>query len=265
MKNLPHRLIAFILMVLPVIMVSPSWCYPAYPAADLGTWWKDSGVVRDLRLRDSQIRQIEQAFLKHRSELGNLANELQPQEAILQSLIDSASIDEKRAAAQIEQVVAARGRLEREKTIMALDIRCAVTLDQWKKLQEIQRAQSNPTVTPAATGNKVAPQTEGSASGSEEPVYQIGGPVTDPVPMQKPMPGFTSEARAQKVEGSVLLEVVIGKDGIARSAKVLRGIGFGLDESAVETVTKRWLFKPATLNGQPVSVQAKIEVTFRQF
>jgi len=47
--------------------------------------------------------------------------------------------------------------------------------------------------------------------------------------------------------------------------KVLRGIGYGLDESAVETVTKRWLFKPATLNGQPVSVQAKIEVTFRQF
>jgi TonB family protein len=79
------------------------------------------------------------------------------------------------------------------------------------------------------------------------------------------MPAFTSEARAQKVEGSVLLEVVIGKDGMARSAKVLRGIGYGLDESAVETVTKRWFFKPATLNGQPVSVQAKIEVTFRQF
>jgi TonB family protein len=265
MKNLSHRFMAFFLIVLPAMILSPAWCYPVSLAADLGTWWKDSGVVRDLRLRDGQIRQIEQAFLRHRSELGNLANALQRQEAILQSLVDSDRIDEKKAAAQIEQVVAARGRLEREKTIMALDIRCAVSLDQWKRLQEIQRAQSSPAVTPAASGNKVAPKTEGSASGSEEPVYQIGGPVTDPVPVQKPIPAFTSEARAQKVEGSVLLEVVIGKDGIARSAKVLRGIGYGLDESAVETVTKRWLFKPATLNGQPVSVQAKIEVTFRQF
>jgi TonB family protein len=232
-------------------------------AAELGTWWRDSDVVRGLQLRDSQIKQIEQAFVARRTELNTLAADLQRQEDLLQSLVFTANLDEKRAAAQIDQVVMARARLEKAKTMMALDIRCAVSFDQWKRLQEMQREQTGAAPAPGTNATKSAPKAESSPSISEEPVYQIGGPVSDPVPIQKPMPDFTAEARTRKVQGNILLSVVIAKDGAVRNVKVLRGLGFGLDESAVDTVTKKWLFKPSTMNGQPVSVQANIEVSFR--
>ncbi len=264
MKRKTNPAIPFLLLTCAAV-VQPLPAFAGPPHAELGTWWRDSGVVRNLQLRDDQIKQIEQSFLNHRSELNNLASELQRQESILQSLIYTYRLDEKKAAAQIDQVVTARARLEKERTMMALEIRRAVSLEQWKKLQEIQQGQANATADPGASGGKAAMKPESSPAGAEEPVYQIGGPVADPVPVQRPMPPFTAEANQKRVQGSVLLEVVIGKDGLVHSAKVLRGIGYGLDESAVDTVTKRWLFRPATLNGQPVAVQAKIEVAFHLY
>jgi TonB family protein len=254
--NIPFLLLAFTVTVQPLLASPPT------SAAELGTWWRDSEVVRGLQLSDSQIKQIEQAFLEHRPELNNLAADLQRQEAALQSVINTSRLDERVAAAQIDQVVAARGKLEKEKTMMALDIRRAVSYEQWKRLQEIQREQMNVAPAPFAPPAKPGPRPETGSSSSEEVVYQVGGPVTNPVPLQQPNPGFTTLAREKKVEGSVLLAVVIGRDGAVRNVKVLRGLGYGLDESAVDTITKRWLFKPSTLNGQPVTVQAMIEVFF---
>jgi TonB family protein len=235
---------------------------PVSPPAELGTWWRDSQVVRGLRLRDSQIKQIEQAFLGHRPVLRNLSDELERQEAILQAVIDTDSFDEKKAALQIDQVATARAKLEKENSMMALDIRRAVSFDQWKKLQEMQREQADAAPAPAAVPNKPTPKNESSAWSSEEPVYQVGGPVSDPIPIRKPNPDFTPQAKDGRVAGSILLAVTIGKDGAVRNVKVLHGLGYGLDESAVDTVTRRWFFKPATMNGQPVTVQALIEVTF---
>ena len=49
------------------------------------------------------------------------------------------------------------------------------------------------------------------------------------------------------------------------SFRVIRGLGYGLDESAINTVATKWRFKPGSLNGRPVDVQANIEVTFRLY
>lgn len=104
-----------------------------------------------------------------------------------------------------------------------------------------------------------------AAPGSGEPVYRIGSGVSEPETIWQPRPSFTPEARANKVEGTMLLQAVIGKDGIVRDAKILRGLGYGLDESAIDTITKQWRFKPGTYNGEPVAVQANFEITFRLF
>lgn len=254
MKTILHLSIPFLLLAFALTEPLSS--------AELGTWWRDSDVVKGLGLRNSQIKQIEQAYLARRSELNALAADLQHQDDLLQSLINTNSMDAKQAAAQIDQVVNARARLEKARTMMAFDIRRAVTFEQWKKLQEMQREQPNaPAAAPGAV--KPAPKVEAGLPNAEEPVYQSGGPVSNPVPIQQPRPAFTAEAKARKVSGSILLSIVIGKDGAVRDVKVLRGLGYGLDESAVDTVTKQWQFKPSTLNGQPVSVQATIEVTFR--
>ena len=89
-------------------------------------------------------------------------------------------------------------------------------------------------------------------------------PVTAPILIHKIEAGYTQQAREAKVQGTVLLQVKIDATGAVdgEQIKVLRGLGFGLDEKAVEAV-KQWKFKPATKAGTPVAAPANIEVNFR--
>jgi TonB family protein len=92
--------------------------------------------------------------------------------------------------------------------------------------------------------------------------YKVGGGVTSPIVLSKKDPEYTEVARAAKYQGTVLLGVEIGPDGMAHNIQVVRSLGLGLDEKAVEAVSQ-WHFKPATKDGQPVTVAATIEVNFR--
>jgi TonB family protein len=86
--------------------------------------------------------------------------------------------------------------------------------------------------------------------------------VSAPVLLLKVEPEYTEEARAAKYQGTVLVYVEVGPDGNAHNMQVVRGLGLGLDEKAIEAVNK-WKFKPGAKEGQPVTVQATIEVNFR--
>lgn len=92
--------------------------------------------------------------------------------------------------------------------------------------------------------------------------YRIGEGVTAPRVTTKVEPRYAEEARRAKYEGTVVLFVVVDPNGVARDFKVLRPLGLGLDEKAIEAVTQ-WKFVPGTKDGQPVAVQATIEVNFR--
>jgi len=75
-------------------------------------------------------------------------------------------------------------------------------------------------------------------------------------------PEYSEEARKAKYSGTVMLEVIVDMEGRARDIRVSRSLGMGLDEKAVEAVTK-WKFKPGMKDGRPVNVRALIEVNFR--
>jgi len=90
----------------------------------------------------------------------------------------------------------------------------------------------------------------------------ITGSIREPEILSKPRPDYTEEARKAKVTGIVLLSGIIRKDGTIDSIKVVRGLGYGLDESAIHTVTNRWRFRPATRNGAPIDHPATIEIDF---
>ena len=96
----------------------------------------------------------------------------------------------------------------------------------------------------------------------ESRVYNVGGGVTSPRLIRKVEPRYTEKALDAKLEGSVMLSMEVWEDGKAHNIRVLRGIGMGLDEKAVEAV-EQWVFKPGTKNGQPVRVLAQVQVTFR--
>ena len=92
--------------------------------------------------------------------------------------------------------------------------------------------------------------------------FKVGGGVSAPSLISKTEPEYTEEARAAKYQGTVLLYIEVGPDGHAHNMKVVKGLGLGLDEKAIEAV-HNWVFKPGVKDGQPVTVQATIEVNFR--
>ena len=78
------------------------------------------------------------------------------------------------------------------------------------------------------------------------------------------MEGLSEEARRSKYQGEVTLLATIGADGRTRDLVVVRSLGMGLDEKAIEAV-RTWRFDPAKKDGRPLAVQMNIIVSFHLF
>ena len=85
--------------------------------------------------------------------------------------------------------------------------------------------------------------------------------VTNPVPISRPQPQYSEQARKAHWGGTVVLSVVIDENGVPGNIKVVKPLGMGLDEKAIEAA-KQWRFRPGTKNGVAVSVMAQIEMSF---
>ncbi|HEY3441671.1 MAG TPA: energy transducer TonB [Paludibaculum sp.] len=102
----------------------------------------------------------------------------------------------------------------------------------------------------------------GKGGGFGGGAFRIGGGVSAPVPIFKVEPEYSEEARKAKFQGTVLLAIVVDESGQTGNVRVVRALGMGLDEKAMEAVRK-WRFKPGYKDGKPVSVLANVEVNFR--
>jgi periplasmic protein TonB len=108
-------------------------------------------------------------------------------------------------------------------------------------------------------GPGVGPGEGGGIGGG---VYRIGGGVSAPTLVFKVEPEYSEEARKAKFQGTVVLNVIVDEKGTPKELKVLRPLGLGLDEKAIEAVAK-WRFRPGYKDGKPVAVAATVEVNFR--
>jgi TonB family protein len=88
--------------------------------------------------------------------------------------------------------------------------------------------------------------------------------VAPPQLLHRTEPEFSDEALRLNRQGTVVLSVDIDPDGIPTTANVLKGLGSGLDEKAIECV-RRWKFQPGTRDGKPVMMRVTLEVNFRLF
>jgi periplasmic protein TonB len=104
----------------------------------------------------------------------------------------------------------------------------------------------------------------GSGGGIGGGVYKVGGGITAPRPIETPDPEYTDEARRAKIEGTCILGLIVDADGHPRDLRVIRGLGYGLDAKALESV-RQWRFEPARKDGQPVNVEVSVEVAFRLY
>ena len=93
------------------------------------------------------------------------------------------------------------------------------------------------------------------------PVYLVGD-MTPPVKLHAPPPHYTEVARRARLEGVVIVQAVIDKQGSVASVKLLKGLPLGLDQAAVEAI-KRWRFEPARLaDGRAAMVYYTLTVKF---
>lgn len=232
----------------------------AIPAAELGKWWKNSEIVTMLHLSESQVSSIEQVFLQHRIGLAEANAEFKEREASLKDLMESDDPDEGAVLAATEAVAGARAALERTNSAMMVGIRRCLTVEQWQKLKALQELRAN--------SSSMTPLDDDEAASDDGEIYSIadsGGRVKPPTCLFRPMPSYTQAAKEAKIEGLVLVEGIVRKNGRVADLKILRGIGYGLDEKVLETLRDDWRFSPATRDGKPVAVRVRIEVSFRRY
>jgi TonB family protein len=116
-------------------------------------------------------------------------------------------------------------------------------------------------VDPVPPAEEQGPQDPGSASLTPR---KVGGAVSAPTLAYQVSPQYTDQAKKAKLNGIVLLSLVVDAQGLPQNVRVVRGVGMGLDEKAIEAV-KQYKFKPAMENGEPVPVQLNMEVNFKIF
>jgi TonB family protein len=107
-----------------------------------------------------------------------------------------------------------------------------------------------------------ARQPKENTSPSGRRVYTEADGISGPKVLHRVDPSYTEAARRAQFSGTNLLRAVIDVDGKAKDIRVVKGIGYGLDEKAIECV-RQWIFAPATKDGKPVPFEGTIELNFR--
>jgi TonB family protein len=114
----------------------------------------------------------------------------------------------------------------------------------------------------SGSGNGYGPGYGGGAGGG---LYKVGGGVSAPVPLNSVEAEFSDEARRAKYQGVCLISMIVDAQGNPQNPRVVRALGMGLDEKALEAVRK-YKFRPAMKDGKtPVPVMITVEVNFRLY
>ena len=114
----------------------------------------------------------------------------------------------------------------------------------------------------SGNGNGYGPGTGGNTGGG---LYHVGGSISAPVALNSVEAEFSDEARRAKYQGVCLISVIVDAQGNPQNPRIVRALGMGLDEKALEAVRK-YKFRPAMKDGKtPVPVMITVEVNFRLY
>ena len=101
----------------------------------------------------------------------------------------------------------------------------------------------------------------GSGGGTGGNAYRPGGAVTAPRVITQVKPTYTNEALSQKIQGTVVMELIVTCEGKPSHLRVIRSLDSGLDQQAL-TAVSQWRFDPGRLAGAPVDVLVTIMLDF---
>jgi TonB family protein len=121
-----------------------------------------------------------------------------------------------------------------------------------------------PGVASVAGGTSEPEQTRTQVPPTQAPGLQVGNGVTFPKVVSQADPQFSEGARRAKYQGTATFSLIVDKTGRARDIRIVRPLGAGLDQKAVEAVSG-WRFDPARKGGEPVEVEIVVEVDFHLY
>jgi TonB family protein len=224
------------------LVLAAFWFHPAI-------WW----LVGQIRLSREQVvdRQVVELTGARRPYLYALV-EIAAGPRALRGLVASAFLKESQLAERIRTLIK-EDFMSKPRIIIALV--CAVVLTLLAGIAVIRRF-------PLKSGG--APTVASNTTQLPAEIFAVGNGVTSPVPIYKPDPPYTDEARAAKRQGVVTLAAVVGPNGAVTDVKVLSSLDPGLDLNAVNTI-RTWTFKPALKDGKPVACKVSVEVSFKMF
>jgi TonB family protein len=102
-----------------------------------------------------------------------------------------------------------------------------------------------------------------SAANGDTTIYRVGNGVSAPQITRQVTPQYTSAALREKIQGRVMVEMVVKTDGTVGDVRIVQSLDavYGLDDEAIKAA-RQWRFSPAMRNGQPVPVVVAMELTF---
>jgi TonB family protein len=137
--------------------------------------------------------------------------------------------------------------------------------------QRQPQGSARPPILPMPGVGDVAQVASGQDGGNKENIPKVTGPerafdkvgveISAPVPLSQVEAEYTDEARRAHLEGICMISLIVDANGKPQNPRVVRGLGKGLDEKALEAV-KKYSFKPAMRDGKPVPVEVTVQVKF---
>lgn len=136
--------------------------------------------------------------------------------------------------------------------------------DFWKPIFQVKPAANSAPVAP--TRDAAVADKPNAPTSSEKPKMpkrvRVSQGVTEGSLIHKVTPSYPPTARSTHIAGSVVMAVLIGKQGNIESLVLVKPVGAGLDEAAYEAV-KQWRYRPYLLQGQPVEIDTQVTVNFQ--
>ena len=184
---------------------------------------------------------------------------------VAESLSNLAVLYENQALSDKAEMYYKHALAIREKVLGPEHPETILTLEHFARLLfKLNRAaEAQPMKDRAQEARKRIIEASSAAAGAPEgEIYRSSDPVFPPKLAERTEPDYTEEARIARQEGTVLLQADISPDGRAGNFRLLRSLGLGLDEQAVEAV-RQWEFEPARRGQQNVTFRAVLEIQFR--
>ena len=194
------------------------------------------------------------------------ANTRQDQQAVNDLLSQWRAVSEKRLALQRIRAITTTGLSDQIRTELLASLPIhegdAPTVENMTKLSTaVKQFDEHLSVSLAPTASPDEMEVRIVAPGAEPAaLIVVGGKVQEANLTKKVMPAYPPGAKAARIQGHVVLDVIIGKDGSVLEIKLVSGHPL-LAPAAMEAV-KQWTYKPTLLNGEPVEVKTQVDVNF---